>query len=88
VDLFCTLLDLYVIALFGRIILSWFPVRPDTFVAKVHGALHAITEPVLGPLRRVIPAIGGGGVRIDFSPIVVFLGIAILKSQLGCSGFL
>jgi YggT family protein len=37
-----------------------------------------VTEPVLGPVRRMMPTMGG----LDLSPIVVFFGIAILQRAL------
>jgi YggT family protein len=84
----CNLLGLYLIALFARIILSWFPVRGDGPMATVQSALYTITEPVLGPLRRVIPPVGGSSFRIDLSPIIVFFGINIVRSVMGCDAFL
>ena len=61
----CPLLKLYLFALFGRIILSWFPISPGSALASVYRFLYTITEPVLGPVRRVIPPIGGGGMAFD-----------------------
>jgi YggT family protein len=80
--LICRLLQLYLIVMFARIILSWFPVNPGSGMATVYGFLYAITEPVLGPIRRVIPPLGAGGMGIDLSPIVVFFGITILQSAI------
>jgi YggT family protein len=81
----CLLLNLYLIALFGRIILSWFPMEPGTPLASVYQFLFTVTEPLLGPLRRAIPPIGGGTMRFDLSPLIVLIGIQILKSAvLGC----
>lgn len=83
----CTILDLYLIALFARIILSWFPISPGGAMAQIFSVLYSVTEPVLGPVRRAIPPIGGA---FDISPIVVLLGIQILSGLvLGCGpGFL
>lgn len=78
----CRLLQGYLIVMFARIILSWFPVEPGSGLASVYGFLYAITEPVLGPIRRVIPPLGAGGMGIDLSPIVVFFGITILQSAI------
>jgi YggT family protein len=79
----CALLNLYLIALFGRIILSWFPIHPGGVMAQVFSVLYTITEPVLGPVRRAIPPIGPG---IDVSPIIVIFGLQILAQVLlGCS---
>ena len=80
--LICRLLDAYLIVMFARIILSWFPIEPGSGLASVYGFLYAITEPVLGPIRRVIPPLGAGGMGIDLSPIVVFFGITILQSAI------
>ena len=80
--LLCRLLDLYLIALFARIILSWFPLQPGGAMASVFTFLYQITEPVLGPVRRIIPPIGMG---LDISPIIVIFGIQILsRAVLGC----
>jgi YggT family protein len=78
--LICRLLDAYLIVMFARIILSWFPINPGSGMASVYGFLYSITEPVLGPIRRVIPPLGMGGMGLDLSPLVVFFGISILRS--------
>jgi YggT family protein len=78
--LLCRLLDAYLIVMFARIILSWFPINPGSGMASVYGFLYSITEPVLGPIRRVIPPLGMGGMGLDLSPLVVFFGISILRS--------
>jgi YggT family protein len=80
--LLCRLLDAYLIVMFARIILSWFPISPNSGMATVYGFLYALTEPVLGPIRRIIPPIGAGGMGIDLSPIIVFFGITILRSAI------
>ena len=80
--LLCRLLDAYLIVMFARIILSWFPISPNSGMATVYGFLYTLTEPVLGPIRRVIPPIGAGGMGIDLSPIIVFFGISILRQAI------
>ena len=80
--LLCRLLDAYLIVMFARIILSWFPINPTSGLASVYGFLYSITEPVLGPIRRVIPPLGMGGMGLDLSPLVVFFGISILRSAI------
>ncbi len=75
----CRLLDAYLILLFGRIILSWFPIESGSAIASIFGFLYAVTEPVLGPIRRVIPPMGMGGMGFDFSPLIVILGISLLR---------
>lgn len=80
--LICRLLQLYLIVMFARIILSWFPINAGSGLATVYGFLYSVTEPVLGPIRRIIPPLGAGGMGIDLSPIVVFFGITILQSAI------
>ncbi len=82
----CNLLTLYIVALFARIILSWFPISPGTALASVFSALYTITEPVLGPVRRLLPPIGMGGMGFDLSPIIVTLAFQFLVAPaLGCA---
>ena len=74
----CTLIQLYIYVVFARILFSWFPTTPGTFLAQVNSALFTVTEPVLGPLRRAIPPVRFGAVGIDLSPFVVFIGGQLL----------
>ncbi len=66
------LLGLYKIVVLVRIVLTWIPHNPNNSAAIF---LYKITEPVLEPVRRIIPSIGG----IDISPILVFFGLGLLQ---------
>jgi YggT family protein len=66
------ILGLYKMVLLVRIILTWIPHNPNKSAAIF---LYKITEPVLEPVRRIIPSIGG----IDISPIVVFFGLTLIQ---------
>ncbi len=81
-SLICTALSLFLIAMFARIVLSYFPLSPSSPMSSVYSVLYSITEPVLGPLRSVIPSIG----MFDISPIVVIIGVQIIQSSIGCRG--
>ena len=72
------LLQLYIIVIFVRVILSWFPISPDSALASVYRFVYGVTEPVLGPIRRVMPGVGVGGMGLDFSPIIVLLLLQII----------
>ena len=74
----CQLINLYIIVLFARIILSWFPLQPGGLGAQVFSLTYSVTEPVLGPVRRMMPAVG----MFDLSPIVVIIGSRIICSIL------
>ena len=82
--LVCLVLQLYVLALFGRIILSWFPVSPGGAMASIFSLLYTVTEPVLGPLRRAVPAVRLGAMALDLSPMIVLIGVSILRGAIGC----
>ncbi|MGH9165237.1 MAG: YggT family protein [Acidimicrobiales bacterium] len=85
INLLCLLIQLYVVALFGRIVLSWFPISPSSPMASVFSVLYAVTEPVLAPVRRLLPPVGVGGMGFDLSPLIVSFGIQLLvRPLLGC----
>jgi len=63
------------VVLGGRAILSWFPLRQGTFMASLYGLLVDLTEPILRPVRRVIPPAG----MLDTSFMVVFFVVIILR---------
>jgi YggT family protein len=76
VTILCALVTAYLVVLFARAIMSWFPVRPGTPWAAIYGVLLDLTEPVLAPLRRVIPPAG----MFDLSFMVLFLALFILRA--------
>jgi uncharacterized protein YggT (Ycf19 family) len=76
----CYLLTLYMFVVFARVVMSWFPLDPNSIWATIQDVLVTLTEPVLGPLRRVLPR--PGGVPIDLSPLVVFFVIIVLRGIL------
>lgn len=63
------------ILLLARVILSW--VSPQSSHPLLL-LVYRLTEPLLGPVRALLPAFGG----MDFSPVVVLFGIQILKQVL------
>ena len=71
--LLVALIDIYSLVLLVRILFSWAP--PEARDNEFYRFLHAITEPVMRPLRRIIPPVGG----LDLSPILLFVGLAVLE---------
>ena len=65
---------LYVLIL-GRVLMSWVNPRFDSALGRF---LYETTEPILQPIRRVLPSTG----MIDFSPIVAFLLLSVLAAAL------
>ena len=76
----CLVLQIYVLLILVRVVFSWFPVSPHGTAAVVSGFLSFVTDPVLRPLRKVLPPIRFGSALMDLSPIVAFFGITLLQS--------
>jgi YggT family protein len=64
-----------VVAIFARVILSWIPLRLPFGLNEL---VWNVTEPVLAPIRRLLPIAGG----MDFSPFIALLLIQLLASLL------
>jgi YggT family protein len=64
--------------LFPRALLSWFPASPGSVLASVNTVLYRLSEPLLGPVRRLLPPVRAGGFGIDLSFIIVFFGIQLI----------
>lgn len=74
------LLTIYLIVVVIRIILSWIPISYGSPLEGVASLIYALTEPVMGPLRRILPPVRLGGMALDLSPIIVILGIQVLRA--------
>ena len=73
--LIASLIDLYSFVVLAAVIMSWLPVnRRNPLVMMV----FRLTEPALAPIRRALPSMGG----LDFSPMVLLLGLQLLKQLL------
>ena len=62
-------------ALIVRVISSWLPISP--YSVWVHWS-YRLSEPILSPLRRVVPVLGG----LDITPIVAYILLGIVQSLL------
>ncbi len=78
-EILCTLLGVYFIILLIRIVMSWFPIAPGGAMEGVAAFFYAMTEPVLAPLRAVIPPVRLGGVGLDLSALVALFGLQIIR---------
>ena len=77
------ILGLFILLLIVSIILSWLVsfrvVNPyNPFVGSIWRMTTTLTEPVLAPIRRVLPNLGG----LDFSPLVLILLIQFIRGWL------
>lgn len=64
--LFRAFLFLLILATLARAVLSWFPVSPSNPFLRI---VHQLTDPLIVPLRRRLPSMGG----FDFSPLIVIV---------------
>ena len=80
----CSLIQLYVLLLVVRVVMSWFPISPNGPAETVAGFLYMVTDPVLVPLRRLLPPVRMGAMALDLSPIVAFFALRVLRGIL-CS---
>ncbi len=74
-DLLCAFITVYLVVMFARAILSWIPPQGGA-LATLNRILLDLTEPVLAPLRRVIPQAG----MFDLSFLVAVFGLFILRT--------
>jgi len=80
-SLLCLAIQIYMLIVFVRIIMSWFPPTPGTTYAQVFEVFDRLTEPVLAPIRAVLPPVRMGVAALDLSPIVLFLvGTLLLRA--------
>lgn len=77
----CWLLGAYLLVLLAHVILSWVP-RPPEPLGPIVVGVRTLTEPVLSPLRRVVPPVQLGGAALDLSILIVFFVLILLRSAL------
>jgi YggT family protein len=56
------------------------PAMPGSFRSRATDGVQKATEPILAPVRRVLPPLRAGGVGIDLAFIVVFLAISVIRT--------
>jgi YggT family protein len=76
VTVLCALVTVFIVVLFLRVVLSWFP-PPSGGAATFYRILLDLTEPVLAPLRRMIPPIG----MLDLSVTVLLVFLFIVRGR-------
>lgn len=64
-----------IVAIFARALLSWFNMDPRSPLIQM---LYAITDPILDPIRRLLPTLAG----IDFSPLVAIILLQVISARL------
>lgn len=69
----------YIVAILGVVAMSWFPRAAYGSARDLYAFLRRITDPVLEPMRRVIPPIGGA---IDLTPTILLIILWVVYSAL------
>ncbi len=77
-----TIILAYAYVVLARVILEWIPVSYDHPVARVRSVLRAATDPVLVPLRSIIPPLRTGGMALDLSPMVLMLLLFLIAGAI------
>jgi YggT family protein len=79
-DVLMVVIDLYTWVIIASVVMSWLVAfnivnTRNNIVAMIWDMLGRVTEPLLGPIRRMMPQLGG----LDLSPIVLLLGLFFLQ---------
>ncbi|MBL4871664.1 MAG: YggT family protein [Robiginitomaculum sp.] len=79
-DLLLTIIGLYQFVIFAWVVGSWLQmfgiINPrNPIVGNILSVLHGLVDPVVAPIRRVLPSIGG----LDLSPIVLLVGLNFIR---------
>ena len=75
---------LLVVLIIARALLSWFPISQGGILGAIFVLVSSITEPIIYPIRRLVQRspLGGGGMMIDFSPMIAMLLIRFITTSL------
>ena len=76
---------LFEIVMIARLVLDWVGVLAPAgagWASRARGVTHAVTEPVLAPVRRVLRPVRLGSVSIDLAFTVVFVAVVVLRTVL------
>jgi YggT family protein len=79
VGLICFLIQLYSLAVLAWVILSWVRVSAVHPLGKVQVFLDRIIYPIILPMRRIIPPLRMGMAAIDLTPLILLLGLGLLR---------
>ncbi len=71
-------LQLWVVCAFARAIISWFPLTYGSPMQRLNSVLVRVTEPVIAPVRRMLPPMRMGSVGLDMSFLIVVVVVQII----------
>ncbi len=70
-----TLATILYVALIGRVLISWLNIGPSSPFFPIVNVLYQITEPILAPIRRILPRFG----MLDLSPMVAIILVTFIQ---------
>ena len=76
----CALITVFIVLLFVRAVLSWFPVESGSGVAQFNRLLIELTDWAVRPFRRIIPPVG----MFDISFMILVFFLLIFRTAIGC----
>jgi YggT family protein len=65
----------YLCLIFLYVIMSWVQLPYNVWIGRLRGFLHDTVEPVLRPIRAVLPPLGG----FDLSPLIAIFGLGLIE---------
>jgi YggT family protein len=74
---FLMLVARFVLSLIVMFAPQWHPKGPLLLLFEL---IYSVTDPCLRPLRRILPPIGAGGIRIDLSMLMLFVLVTLAMS--------
>ena len=86
-SILASLLTVFLVLLFARFVVDWVMVlarswRPAGLVAALLELVYTITDPPLKLLRRIIPPLNLGTIRLDLGFMVLLIAVILLRSLL------
>ncbi|MEU8634390.1 MULTISPECIES: YggT family protein [Amycolatopsis] len=74
-------LSLYLLVLIARMVLDWVGMLADSppWTRRARSLAYSATEPVIGPVRRVVRPVRIGGISLDLAFTLVFIGVIVLR---------
>ena len=65
----------YTLLIILYVLMSWLQLPYNIWIGRIRGFLHDTVEPILRPIRAVLPSLGG----FDLSPLIALFGIGIIQ---------
>ncbi len=65
------------------ILISWFPNYPsNTFLQRIYDLVGNVVDPIMRPIRRLIPPLSLGGMALDLSPMIALFALSVGRQLL------